>query len=205
MPPFDFVAYWLDRVAAVEPKDWRATGPAGLDKGLRSETATWCGRHLAADADPYRRKKGPLPEASVSKPGSPEAKPTIDLLRTRYDIDDLPAELIEGRNFTLARVAAETVLRGSPQARKTELLRLAGVLLSRSWPFQLPESLEEGSQFTSNPARRPGKVDAWEDQAMGGIRQGQLWFLCFRKVPGVSSYLNDMQWFPDAFRASLGP
>jgi hypothetical protein len=201
----DDIALWIDEVDATPDNLWREIGVAGLDPEVRAGSQLWCGDQLSADADPYRPGLKSRIWASPGALGTPTQRYRIDLLRHTYDVDDLPLELVEGRNFTLVRSPARAALQGSPSARIAEIGRVARLLLSHPWQFQFPDPIQEGVRFSSNPDERVSGMGSWKDRADGGIRGGNLWFLCVRRIPDYVGFLSDMHWFPDAFRARLAP
>lgn len=203
MPPFDFVDYWLDAVDDAPANSWRPVALRDLDAEVRAHSELWCGDQLSADAAPYLPGRRSRIEASAGKLGTPTSKPTIDLLKHHYEVDDLPVELIEGLNITLLRMTPAKALEGSQKSRIAEIQRLAGLLLSLPCNFQFPPVIGEGVRWSTNPDIGPASLVDWEERIDAGIRSGRLWFLCFRRIPGTADYENDMQWFPDAFRDQL--
>ena len=201
MPGFDNVAVWIESIDEVPDTAYREVGLAGLDADVRAGSQLWCDDHLTPDASPYvnGRKVRTLAHGSTET----ETSVTIDLVRHQYEIGDLPVEVVEGRNFTLIRLTAPKVLQGTAAARGAEIHRLARLLLSQPWTFQLPPAIEVGARFSSAPDRNQDSMGSWKDRGDGGIRNGKLWFLCFRRIPDIMGYWNDCQWFPDDFRAKL--
>jgi hypothetical protein len=200
---FDLVGWWLECIDDVADAGYREVGLAGLDGNVRATSQLWCEDQLAVEASPYGKGLKVRTFAHVGNEGAPGRKISIDLIRHQYEIDDLPVEVLEGRNFTMVRLAAGKAIQGSATARAAEIHRLARKLLSQHWTFQFPAAIEEGVRFSSNPDLIPDILPDWTDRGDGGIRGGRLWFLCFRVIPQVASFLSDIHWFPDEFREKL--
>jgi len=200
---FDLVAWWLECIDDVPDAGYRDVGLSGLDGDVRATSQRWCDEQLAAEASPYVKGLKVRTLAHVGNEGSDTRKLSIDLIRHQYEIDDLPVEVVEGHNFTMIRLAAGKAIQGSAAARAAEIHRLARKLLAQPWTFQLPAAIEEGVRFSSNPDLIPDILPDWTDRGDGGIRGGRLWFLCFRVIPQVACFLNDIHWFPDDFREKL--
>lgn len=203
MADVDLVEWWLECIDDVPDSGYRDVGLSGLDGDVRAHSQLWCDDQLAAEASPYVKGRKVRTLAHAGHEGTDTMKVSIDLIRHQYEIDDLPVEVVEGRNFTLIRLAAGKVLQGTAAARAAEIHRLARKLLIQPWTFKLPAAIDEGVRFSSNPEVIPHCLPSWTERGDGGVRGGRLWFLCFRVIPDIAGFLSDLQWFPDDFREKL--
>src|SRR5262245_25109557 len=199
----DLVGIWLDCIDDVSDAGYRDVGLAGLDGDVRATSQRWCDEQLAAGVSPYEKGRKPRILAHAGNVGTPTRKASIDLVRHQYEFDDLAVEVVEGRNFTMIRLAAGKTLQGTATARAAEIHRLARKLLAQPWDFKFPAAIDEGIRFSSNPDLFPYVLPSWTARGDGGIRGGRLWFLCFRVIPDIAGFSNDLQWFPDDFREKL--
>jgi hypothetical protein len=213
----ELVSQWLGVVRRatgfVEVKDL-----AQLPDGARvaQDSQSWTGRFLTPAANPYS-----VP--GVRRSIHHATEDTFDVVRHEYEAANQRLVVEETVNFVLVTVDAplESLQTGNENAKQDEINRVAAVVLKMAgtmvgqnlqpapyvWTFRFPAALREGSRFSTDPGQDPRRMWSWASRVDGGIHQGRLYFLCFKKPESTSGrYLtpDGQHWFDgrcwDAFR-----
>lgn len=205
------ISIWLDIVDRVSPGDYEElTDFKSLPDGerVRLDSTRWSERFFTKAANPYN-------EALKAKRSIHRSTPdTYDLLRHQYAALGLEMVVIETVEFTLIRVgqAGLDLLKVDEKDRAKEIEKAAGLILNLhgvyiekggkdakySWVFRFPDAIREGTRFSTHPEASPRMMWSWANRADGGIRNGQLYFLCFKKhepTDGRLIFLDSDHWF----------
>jgi hypothetical protein len=168
---------------------------------VRGDSSMWSERFFQPAADPTRQPQA-VRAFHLAGPGTP------DLLRHLYVFDGAPLEVVESINFSLVRSGAP-LLPLAPASRASRVRALAARLLqletpTHRWAFQLPAELADGARFCTDPDADPMSLVSWESRVDGGIRNGQLWFLAYKKFFDRADFRDIDRWFDEPFRAAHG-
>lgn len=181
----EILSTWLEFVDRVPPEQYVAIGEvAALPHSVYADSYRWSNAFLRPEIHPY------LETLRVKRSVHLATEDTLDLLRHEYETG---LEIVESRMFSVMRVRHRGDLR-------MEIVRAATSVLKLPADFRYPEVLEEGATFSTNPTQHPMVLD-WPERMDGGIRNGRLWFLCYKRSQGVLGYRDPKAWFDDEFRA----
>lgn len=123
----------------------------------------------------------------------------IHLLRHTYDAGGLALSVLEGRNFVLVRVARAS-LDVVDTADHDALTRVAARIFQAPPRFDACELLHEGTLLCSSSAD-PLSLDSCRDRIDGGVRDGEVWFLCYKRCAQRLGFAHAGQWFDDSRHA----
>lgn len=206
------VTAWLAAVARVPPDGFTPVERMeDIADQARADSWFWCDSIFREEANPHG--------ASVSARHAYHlaTSDTPDLLRHEYTAVGRKLVVTEGRNFILVEVDRSSLdlLSLCGEDRAAAVREIAGSLFnlgsevaamgpaggSACAPLEVPENLDEGVMFSSNPAADPELLSCWRDRTECGVRGGSLYFLCYKKASQCVGYANPQQWFDDTFRA----
>ena len=74
------------------------------------------------------------------------------------------------------------------------------------WTFHFPADIGEGVRFSTNPESACDRMWSWAYRVDGGIHEGRLYFLCFKKremTSGKMVTLDGQHWFDGKCWAAL--
>jgi hypothetical protein len=185
---------WLEAVEQAAPEAWRPVADLGdLPPHVRADSQFWCDGVFAPAANPHDAT-GVTRAARRGEGRSP------DLLRHRYAAAGLDLTLIEGRNFLLVEVARKSLdLLALPEAeRPAAVARAAAALFREPVRFQHCAPVADGSLFCTDADADPLLLASWAERAEGGVRGGELWFVCYKRVAQQVGFANPAQWWSDA-------
>ncbi len=209
---------WCDRffTAAADPHEGDARHFFSLARGDVPDLM----RHEFELLDPFAEPAG---EAAVAQDteapqeGGPENKAPEDGLQEEEaqgkqtqeaeapdeqaeEPKKIAAHVVETRNWAILSVDAE-LLELPDEERLPALKSWISVLLeSPLHGYELPEEVAEGTMFSISASSHPMMLSSWHERADGGIRNGALWFLCFKRVPQLMGFSNPDLWFEEPFR-----
>ncbi|RMF75393.1 MAG: hypothetical protein D6744_13595, partial [Planctomycetota bacterium] len=135
---------------------------------------------------------------------------TSDLLRHEYEVGGRRLVVTEQRNFALVDLpdpgfdpadTDEAAKQDAVRRTAQQILNVAGG--ERKLEFKFPGPLVEGARFSTNAAADPRTLGDWSQRVDGGIREGKLWFLFFKKHPQRVGFEDSQDWFSDSFRAQF--
>lgn len=192
----DRLGAWLDAVEAASPESWQALPDLDhLPEHVRADSQYWCDEVFTAEANPH------------DAPGArhricPGAGGLLDLLAHDYRAEGLDLSVIEGRNFVLVRVGRQSLdLMAIPEAeRHLAVERAAAAVFRAPLRFLTCAALGEGAMVCTDESADPLLVSSWARRAEGGIRGGELWFVCYKRNPQRVGFANAAQWFSDQRR-----
>ena len=158
---------------------------------------------------------GPSPH--VAKPAATLAihhatADAADIIRYDYGSTAMRLRLYETVDFALLRIeeGGVDVLKLSQDKRQAAITTIAGGLLNRpaaanagaspeaTWLFKFPESIEDGSRFSTDASQEPQAMPSWASRCEWRIRAGHLYIFCFKRRQsgdGRLILLNDHHWF----------
>lgn len=173
-----------------------------LPPDVRGDSLMWSQRFFAEMANPYNEA------LTVRRSLNLATDQSTDLLRHEYTVDDLSLVVIETNNFTIISIkgTAAGVLALPEPARAVAVNTLAQrVLMMRGddyhWEFDYPNTIKDGTHFSTAPDVDPWMLSPWSQRADGGLRGDDVYFLCFKKYEQTSGYEDMETWFDDEFRA----
>lgn len=188
------VAAWRAAVDDVGPCGWREIGSlAELPAQVRADSHYWCDQVFTPEANPHD-----APGATRSVHCGAGCAP--DLIRHDYSMQGLRLRVVEGRNFLLVCVDRGSLdLLALPEGeRAAAVARAAKAIFRAPLSFCHCETLTDGSMFCSDPGVDPWVAASWAERAEGGVRDGELWFGCYKRVSQLVGFANPTQWFSDA-------
>lgn len=194
---------WLEALDRAGPqdyvKDWDAIPDA---ERVRRDSEAWCGRFLRPAFDPYRQS------GQVRRSASPAKPDTYDVLRHEYTVQGMRVEVLETVQFTVLRFENRTLLQLPEEEKRRTISRVATAILYLPGEFRFPPDTAEGALFSTHPEANPITLRAWTDRVDGGIRQGRLFFVCYKRIEptdGKPIFLNGQHWFDGKCWEMAGP
>jgi hypothetical protein len=187
------VRAWLGAVDRVPIQQYvPVAGFKELPAAVQGNSSLWCERFFAPRADPNAQKVRRL-SCHLATESTP------DLLRHEYALEDIQLDVRESINFTMMRIG------GMRPATAAEVSRIARTVLNlkdetHQWAFQIPAALSGEVWFSTNPDEDPVSMSGWEERADGGIHNGALVFLCFKKDGQRVGFKDIQGWFGSGFR-----
>jgi len=202
----DLIGAWLDMIDRAG-KAWLpqsdlmalADGPA-----VKRDSESWCGIFFRPEVNPYRAS--PAATLAIHR----ATADTADMIRYDYGSPAMRLRLYQTVDFALLRIeeGSVDVLKLSQDRRRMAITEIAAELLNKppiaaagspkAWPFEFPNSIEDGSRFSTGASQEPQAMPSWASRVDGGIHAGQLYFLCFkrrRSGDGRVILLNSHHWF----------
>lgn len=171
-------------------KDWAAVPDA---EGVRHNSENWCGRVFRPDFNPYRQT------GKVDLSASPARPDTFDVLRHEYSVQGMRLEVLETVRFMVVRFEmSSTLSQLDEQEKRRAISRTAAGVLNVSGDFRFPPTTSEWYLFSTRPEANPITLVAWTDRVDGGIRNGRLFFVCYKRIEptdGKPVFLNGAHWF----------
>lgn len=214
------ISQWLDLIWRLRPEDYVPIEDLNtLPDGARvaHDSLFWTGKFLTGVASPYdtaRRVRRSIHHATAD---------SFDTLRHEYDSLGKPLVVEETANLLLVTVdvSLENLQTKSERAKQAEIHALAELVLNirgtmvaqnlqgapYQWVFRFPDTIREGTRFSTAPEQDPLRMWSWASRVDGGIHQGRLYFLGFKKpestsgrniVPDPQHWFDGKAW--DAFR-----
>jgi hypothetical protein len=175
-----------------------------LPANVRGDIRYWDERMLQVDAMP-------LPQKQLQVYLHAAQGDTPDLVRFHYHYDKLDLTVDESVNFMVVWVRnvklpkqaeAERTAIIADVARRVLVMQSAG----HEWTFG-PEQPGvhpgEDGNFTTSPTTDPEKMSSWEERADGGVMNGVLYFMLFKKNPSRDGYHNASGWFGEDLTKKL--
>ena len=190
------VAAWLAAVDAVAPGGWgRVADPAEIPEGVLADSHHWCDQVFSPGANPH---DAPDVARAVHRGGG--CSP--DLVRYDYVALGFALHVVEGRNFLLIRVDRRSLdLLALPEPERSAAVACAATaLLSEPLRFCHCDAFADGALFCTDPRADPLLLASWAERAEGGIRDGELWFCCYKRLSQRVGFANPAQWFSDTAR-----
>jgi hypothetical protein len=203
----DLIGAWLNMIDRAG-KAWLSQSHlTALADGaaVKQDSESWCGIFFRPEVNPHRAN----PAATLAIHHA--TADTADIIRYDYGSTAMRLRLYETVDFALLRIeeGRVDVLKLSQDRRRTTITELAGELLSKpstatagaspeAWPFEFPNSIEDGSRFSTGASQEPQAMPSWASRVDGGIRAGQLYFVCFkrrRSGDGRVILLDSHHWF----------
>ena len=201
MPDDDLVMIWIASVERVTRDDWTSLADwSMLDSEVRGDSSMWLERFLSPAADPEER-------SGVDHSIHVATDETSDLLRHEYEVDSRTVVVTEQRNFALVEIPDPEFDPAGPDetAKQATVNRIAQHLLNmaggrKKLEFKFAGPLVEGSRFSTNTHADPFALRDWSERVDGGVRNGRLWFLFFKKQPQRVGYEDSQDWFSENLR-----
>jgi hypothetical protein len=190
----EYLIGWLEALDRAGPKDYIKEWAAVPDEAnVRHFSETWCSRFFRPAFDPYRQTGEVIHSAS---PATPDG---FDILRHEYAVQGMRLEVLETVQFTVLRFeTSKTLLHQSEEEKKKAISRAVAHILNLPGEFKFPPKISDGTFFSTHPEANPVTLNAWTDRVDGGIRQGRLFFLCYKRIEptaGKPIFLNGQHWF----------
>jgi hypothetical protein len=184
---------WLAAVDDVAPSEWKPIADiAELPAQARAESRYWCDQIFCPGANPY---EAPCVTRAV-RCGAGSAP---DLLRHDYAAEGLLLHVIEGRNFLLVHVDRKSLdVPALPEGeRAAAVSRVAQTIFRAPLSFCHCAPPDDGALFCTDACADPLLAASWAERAEGGVRRGELWFACYKRVSQLVGFWNPAQWFCD--------
>ena len=201
----ELIDIWLNIAERRVPRD-RYRPVASLDElpaRVRGDSSLWGERFFTPAADPSRQTRARR-SVHVADAHTP------DLLRHEYAFKGWQLEVIESINFFIVRATGTPpILERTPAERGDAIRALAAAVLQMEtadhrWVFDIPPAPGEGARFSTDPSADTLHLVSWTSRVDGGISQGRVFFLCYKKFFERADYRDIDLWFDDAFRARYG-
>ncbi|MDI1446935.1 hypothetical protein [Polyangium sp. 6x1] len=198
---------WLDDIETAQSEGFDdLEGREGLPGQALAESRHWARTLFAQGKGPYDAAR------PVRRKVHHATKAAPDLLRHEYDVDDLRLSIVEGRSFALVAVSRESldVLALPEDERAPAISRVAKALfhpvcVAGGVCFRFPERIEEGTFFSTNPDLDPRLLGAWQDRLDAGIRDGELVFLAYKRLPWMAGFADPFAWLREGERIDRKP
>ena len=197
----ELIRIWLDSIDRVSRKGFVPLADfKTLPDAVLGGTRLWSARFFTPEANPTHQTNGIKYSYHLSTADTP------DLLRYEYEFKSLNLEVIESSSYTFVRVRQRP---GSADLKQNERVgfinRTATMILNmrdenHNWEFQFPSAVADDTRFSTDPNADPIAMTSWESRADGGIRNGDLYFLLFKKIPDRPAYPDIQRWFDNRFR-----
>ncbi|WP_437678658.1 hypothetical protein [Sorangium sp. So ce131] len=201
------VAAWIAAVGRVPPGGFTPVERAeDLPAQARADSFFWCDTIFRSEANPHNEALGARHALHAATADTP------DLVRHEYSAGGLELTVTEGRNFVLVQVDRSSVdiLSLCGPDRVDAVRRVADSIFNPGGAYTLDPAvpvacpppgetpvLDEGTGFSSNPAVDPDLLACWRDRTECGVKEGRLYFLCYKKSSQRAGYANASQWFDD--------
>ena len=78
------------------------------------------------------------------------------------------------------------------------MARAAAAIVREPLRFEHCTPVADGSLFCTDADVDPRLLASWAERAEGGIRGGELWFVCYKRTSQQVGFANPAQWFSDA-------
>jgi hypothetical protein len=190
------VTGWLQAVDRVTPGQYKNLESfEALPDGahVRADSESWSARFFTPKFDPYRQTE------PVKRSFHNAGADTYDMLRHQYAAQSLSLEVIETVTFTLLRFGPSKSLLSLPEENKRKaIMRAASAVLHLPDDFQFPAPVIEGALFSTHAEANPITLRSWTARVDGGIHNGQLFFICYKRqepADGKLIFLNGQHWF----------
>ena len=195
----ELLVAWLGAIDRVSRNDFVSVeNYDALSARVKGDSSLWSERFFTAGANPNAQTtpvKRSFHLATVDTP---------DLLRHEYQFKQWNLDVIESINFTLVRV--QPGIMNLRDAERLSFISLAAKEIlnlqdaEHQWIFQFPAKVTDGIKFSTNLGADPLNLASWKDRADGGVHQGVLYFICYKKFFDMGDYRDIQNWFDDAFR-----
>lgn len=188
----DRLEAWLDAVDEAEGRFREVASLEELPEHVRKDSEFWCDEILAPAVNPHDVETAR--HHVFQEPGE-----TPDLVAHDVAVNGTQLRIIEGRNFLLVRVDRRSLdLLALPiEARHAAAERAAEAIFREPLRFRTCAALGEGGLVCTDAEVDPLLISSWSRRAEGGIRGGELWFLCYKKCAQRTGFCNAAQWFSD--------
>ncbi|MFT3766427.1 MAG: hypothetical protein QM820_13080 [Minicystis sp.] len=159
---------------------------------VRADSVYWCDHVLLPEVNPHD-----LPDVEHAMHYGDGRSP--DLIRHMYTAKGLDLDVVEGRNFLCVRVSRRSldVLALPDGERPAAVSRAAAAIFREPLTFCHCDSVADGSIFCTDACADPRVLTSWTERAEGGIRGGELWFICYKRIAQLVGFSNPAQWFSD--------
>lgn len=191
---------WLTAVERAPKRAARRVADcADLPPEVRADSYYWCDEIFSPGANPHDAE-------GVRRSVQLATRSMPDLLRHEYAAQGLRLTVTEGRHFLLVQVDPRSLdVLALPQAQRSRAIhRVAEALFrapgGRALSFAAPRQIDEGTRFSTDADAEPLLLSAWNQRVEGGIRDGRLYFLCYKKTARRVGFAGDERWFDDTFR-----
>lgn len=198
----DLIGVWLTVVDRAAAGDWVALPDFdALPPRVRGDSSMWSERFFTPAASPAA-------QAHAVRGFHRATALTPDLLRHEYPLGALRLDVVESINFFVVRVDGTPAILQVPVAERPDRVRAAAAAILRldadnhHWVFRLPAVLSEGSRFDTDEAADPLYLPSWESRVDGGIHDGRLYFVCYKKFFERASFRDGDRWFDGNARDS---
>lgn len=179
----ELIADWWQAVEEARAEDFvEVAGVGKLPGAALADSRLWCAEFFRPEAIPYRKELRARHAFHVAR------EATFDFLRHEYEVGGMPVRVLESRNFTLLRI---------PRADVSRVPEIAGSLLKLTGEFLFSPKTDS---FSTGPFVHPMSMSSWDQRVDGGVRGGELYFLCYKRVPQRMGFPSATGWFDDEFR-----
>ena len=204
----DLVGAWLNMIDRAEGAWIPHPDLASLADGsaVKQDSEKWCGTFFKTEVNPH------LANPTATLTVHEATADTADLIRYDYGASGMRLRVYESVDFAVLRIeeADVDILKLSQDKRSAAIAAVAARLLAKpatanggavaraSWPFKFPQSVEDGSRFSTDASQEPLTMPSWTSRVDGGIHAGHLYFLCFKtrqSGDGRLILLNSHHWF----------
>lgn len=135
----------------------------------------------------------------------------VDLLRARYEVQDLEVTVLEGRTFVLLQVWPRDVANAFMHGRKAHVTALLGRLVelstwSHTWTIRLPDGVDDLARtFVVSNEGAPAVSDLHDhNDRMELLIEGQrTGFLFYKRIGQREDFEPADTWFSPAARSAL--
>lgn len=179
----ELIADWWAAVEEARAEDFvEVAGVEGLPATALADSRLWCAEFFRPQADPYRKELRARHAFHAARGA------TFDFFRHEYEVGGMPVRVLESRNFTLIRV---------PGADVSRVPGIAGSLLKLTGEFLFSPKTDA---FSTGPFVHPMSMGSWTQRVDGGVRGGELYVLCYKRIPQRLGFGSATGWFGDKFR-----
>ena len=205
------ISQWLHAVWSADPGTYQDIQDLhSLPDGARVEqnSTDWSARFFTGEANPYNQQ--PPARRAIHH----ATADTFDILLHEYQVDGMHLLVHETLKFFVVSIErpGKTVLEADEKDRPgyinqfaSRILKMRGTMVKPDlkdapyeWAFQIPSDVREGVRFSTNPEVSVRRMWSWAYRVDGGIHQGHLYFLCFKKremTSGKIVTLDGQHWF----------
>lgn len=187
------LAAWLAAVDEVAEDGWACVRDLSeVPAHVRADSVYWCDHVLLPEVNPHD-----LPDVEHAIHYGDGRSP--DLVRHLFTAKGLDLDIVEGRNFLRVRVARRSVdVLALPEGeRPAAVSRAAAAIFRQPLTFCHCDVVADGSIFCTDSCVDPRVLASWTERAEGGIRGGELWFICYKRISQLVGFANPTQWFSD--------
>jgi hypothetical protein len=213
------ISQWLEAVWAADPatyEDVQDLHSLPDDARVEQNSRDWAARFFSAEANPYNQK--PAARRAIHR----ATADTFDVVLHDYHFEDMHLLVYETLNFFVVAIdqSGKAISETDEPDRSRYInqlayrtLKMQGTMVGPDlkdapyeWIFHFPASIGEGVRFSTNPEVSVRRMWSWAYRVDGGIHEGRLYFLCFKKpemTSGKMVTLDGQHWFDGKCWAAL--